>query len=129
MIKLKNSTHRGQEEARQTGQTLTRAHFQTRSKLGIITEIHEKFYAVKVLIDREGLAAAGKFFPLTNSWAEIIHNFGEIKIGMRVRIDFQGDQENFGSVTLIGREGEPIAQNQESADKLLSLYEIFTPGV
>ena len=128
-IKLKNSTNTLDEQSRQTGISGAKNYLKLSRKFGVITEIHEKMNAVKIKIDGEGIANQNRFIPLTNSWQEITMFFGELEIGNRVRLEYDGDQENFSTATVIGLQGETIAQDRETSDKLLALYEIFLPGV
>ena len=129
MIKNKNSTTQIDEQRREHSQGLGKSYFKTRSKFGVVKEVHPKFYAAIVLLDEGGDANGGEFVPIKNPWQQLIHDFGPLRVGLRVELTYEGDQENHAVATVISLEGEPLAQNQERADIDLSLYEIFVPGI
>ena len=126
----KTSTNIFDEADRAQIQDIQKSYFKTRSKLGVVSAVHEKYYAVKVRLDENGQEAnCGALIAITNPWQQLIHDFGPLRVGLRVELNYEGDQESFSTATIIGLEGEPIAQNQEASDKDLGLYEIFTPGI
>lgn len=128
MLKTKASTHQLDEQSRQEAHGIAKSYFKTRTKLGKVSEIDEKLYAVTVQLDEGGFANGGDFIPIINPWLEMIHQFGPLRKNLRVVIEYEGDQDNNPTARVIGLEDEPIAQKQESAEKKTALYEIFFPG-
>lgn len=128
MIKTKASTTVLDEAHREHSHGLAKSYFKTRTKFGKVTEIDQKLYAVKVLLDEGGLGNGGDFIPITNPWLEMIFQFGPLRKNLRVVLEYEGDQDNNPVARVIGLEDEPIAQLQESAEKETALYELFFPG-
>ncbi len=129
MIKGKNSTNIWDQEKRSHEQTQAKSFFKTRSKFGTIKQVHEKLYAATIELAEGGLAWGGQFLPITNPWQSLIHDFGPLRRGLKVVVEYEGDQESYATARIIGLENEPIGQSQERADKDLGLYEIFIPGI
>lgn len=125
----KSSTTSTDEKYRITKQQLNKAYFKNNRKFGTVKEVHEKLYAVTVLLEEGGMALGGQFIPVVNSWQQLIHDFGNLRPGLLVEITFIGDQESTSEARIIGLEGEKIAQQQEKPEVNLALYEIFSPGV
>lgn len=125
----KSSTTSADEKYRITKQQLNKAYFKNNRKFGTVKEVHEKLYAVTVLLEEGGMALGGQFIPVVNSWQQLIHDFGNLRPGLLVEITFIGDQESTSEARIIGLEGEKIAQQQEKPEVNLALYEIFSPGV
>lgn len=125
----KVSTTSQQESDRKIGQEITKSYFHQGIKYGVIKEVHDKNYAVTVLLDEGGIASADRFMPVSNSWQELIHNFGQLRAGLLVEVSYHGDHESGGIVKVIGLEGETLASLQAQQVPDLALYEIFSPGV
>lgn len=125
----KNSTTISDEKNRLESQQVNRTYSKSNRKFGIIKEVHEKYFAVTVLLNEGGLALNGTFLPITNSWQELIHDYGNLRPGMLVKVSFIGNQESIAEVEVIGLEGEKVGQLQEKPEVNLSLYEIYSPGI
>jgi hypothetical protein len=129
MFSNKSSTTNLDEQNRLKDQVSSKSYFRTTRKFGVIKEVHESQYAVKILLNEGGLAYNGGFLPIKNPWQQLIHDFGPLRAGLLVEVVFSGDQENTAEVLVIGLEGETIAELQEAPTTDLGLYEIFLPGV
>lgn len=125
----KVSTTVQQETDRKLGQQVSKTFVKSGIKYGVIKDVHDKNYAVTVLLDEGGMAASGVFLPVTNSWQELVHNFGNLRSGLLVEVSYDGDHELVGKVKVIGLEGETLASIQAQHEPDLSLYEIFSPGI
>jgi hypothetical protein len=128
-MKGKNPTNKLDQQNRDFEQMQAKSFFKTRQKFGTIKKTHEKLYAAVIELAEGGEAWGGGFLPIVNPWQELIKDFGPLRRGLRVVVEYEGDQEAYATARVIGLENEPIGQFQERADKDLGLYEIFVPGI
>lgn len=129
MLKGKNSRTTIHENEREERVGISRSYFKTRQKFGRIVEVNEDRYVAVIQLDEGGLANGGDTIPITNSWLEMIFQFGPLRKNLRVVVEYEGDQDNMATAKVIGLERELIAQEQESAETDTALYEIFQPGI
>lgn len=97
---------------------------------GMIVEVDSNRPLIKARTEDGQAIANGNWIPLNYSVEEIVERFGTIRKGMNVSVQCAGPTGNNASATIIGMEGERIAEGTLIENKVQkSLFAIFTPGV
>ena len=86
-------------------------------KTGRVSEVHKTLPMVKVIFNDNTSAAGGNWIGVGHSVLDIVHRFGELRVGLRAMVLFSGEVEKNAIALIVGIEGEKLGAeiNQENS--------------